>query len=500
MTVSKARSATSATSYYIHMKEEGSRNPEDYYSKEGDAGHWVGGARQALRLGDDVIGDQFLKLAMGFDPRTGEALVHKAGEPDRRAGWDATFSAPKSVSIEWAMADHKTRVAIEAAHTSAANKAFAFLEEKAAWARVGAHGTGQENALERVKLLAASFQHGTSREGDPQLHSHFFIFNQGLRDDGRWAGLESREIMLWAKAAGAAYRAELASEMKALGYQVVRDEESFRLEHISKELCEEFSQARNRIVREMAERGVSGAAAAEIVNLETRKAKDPSIDKALQREAWQAAAVRGGYLSKEQYIEKSIAESLETPAKEAVKLTGQSVLEKATEFKAVIREQDIYMTAFQEVQGVGAVGYGRVLAESSIDKALQIVSTDPAAGKEDVRFTTQELYEKERLIVSHAERMAAETRFNVGAETVASAISKFENEKNQELSSQGKKEGFQLNAEQKKAVNYICNESGGIAVMIGDAGTGKTTVMTAVKEAYQSAGYEVTGSILNNSF
>src|SRR5690606_11595499 len=140
----------------------------------------------------------------GLDPRTGERLILANGIA-HTAGWDMTFSAPKSASVLWALSAEHDRRTIEAAHQKAVNKALHHLEHNHAWARRGRRGAVKERT---AGLLVAAFDHHTSRDLDPQLHTHAFIFNLAPRHDGSWGAIVGRELYLAQKDAGRIYRAE----------------------------------------------------------------------------------------------------------------------------------------------------------------------------------------------------------------------------------------------------------------------------------------------------
>ena len=216
------RRAGAAVSYYIHLREDAHRagergRLEDYYAGPGD-GRWYGRGAGALGLGGAVAADEFAAAAAGFGP-DGQALVQRAGSETRRAGWDCTFSAPKSVSVAWALADEETRAAIERAHDAAVERALEYMQAHAIRTRRGHGGVSEE----RAEMVAAVFRHATSRELDPQLHSHCFVLNLARRADGTWGTIESRHIYQQQKVIGAIYRAELAHRLRELGYQVERD-------------------------------------------------------------------------------------------------------------------------------------------------------------------------------------------------------------------------------------------------------------------------------------
>ena len=128
-----------------------------------------------------------------------------------------TFSPPKSVSVLWALSEAPERQIIAEAHRSAVLAATSQLEAAAGWARRGRAGATRERT---AGLLMAQFDHHTSRESDPQLHTHAFIFNLAPRRDGSWGAIVSRELYKAQKQAGATYRRALASELESQGIRL----------------------------------------------------------------------------------------------------------------------------------------------------------------------------------------------------------------------------------------------------------------------------------------
>jgi len=188
-----------ALRYYAHLGRD------DYYLRDGGPpGRWAGEGAARLSLSGPVTKSEFEAALKGIDPKTGERLVALGGRmQNHAAGWDMTFSAPKSVSVLWALSEERGRMAIEGAHRIAVATATRHLEHTAAWARRGKGGAVREPA---AGLLMATFDHHTSRELDPQLHSHVFIFNLAPRRDGTWGAIVSREVYKAQKRAGAEYR------------------------------------------------------------------------------------------------------------------------------------------------------------------------------------------------------------------------------------------------------------------------------------------------------
>jgi len=285
LSVATRGSGTAAQAYYEHLATGKDRQIEDYYAKN-EQGRWTGRGAEALGLSGSVRKEEFQDLAFGFDPRTGKALVRQAGET-HRSGWDLTFSAPKSVSVAWALGDEETRMKISSGHDRAVEAALSYMERHAAFCRTG-HGGKDEIQSD---LACAVYRHYTSREQDPQLHSHAFVFNVGVGEDGKTRTLEGSHFFEWKMAGGAAYRVVLAKELQDLGYTTARDGKSFRLKEIDRGLEAIFSTRRNQIERVLTERGTSGAKASEVATLATRKGKKERDPEELRKD-WQERAER----------------------------------------------------------------------------------------------------------------------------------------------------------------------------------------------------------------
>ena len=472
MSISDPKNAAGIVAYHLHLAEDahlpgGQRLREDYYSSEG-AGIWHGSASARLGLSGSVSPDDFKRLAEGYSP-SGEALVQNAGDPERRAAWDLTFSAPKDVSVLWAVADRETRDEIERVHDRAVAETLRELEGRFGFTRRGQGG----HETEKGGMVFAVFRHGTSRDLDPQLHSHAVALNLVAREDGSFGTLETREIYSHQKVIGAIYRAHLAHGLAKMGFQVVREGESFGIAGVPRELRDEWSKARQRIEAEMARLGASGAKAAEMANLATRSKKNHEVTPEALREGWQAHAREHGFSRQE--VEKIRAHDfmarLEKP-------DAKAELREAAERKAVLSDKEIEYQAL-----VATVGQGREAARQ-FDQEMKreaVVLVD-LEKKRVVRYSTHEMVRVERDLMRMIQRGRSDERHKLAEEHVRAAISRFEASK-----------GIQLSQEQKRAVLHLTARAGRDAVLVGDAGTGKSTSMEAVREAYQAAGYKVVG-------
>jgi conjugative relaxase-like TrwC/TraI family protein len=186
----------------------------EYYAGVGGApGRWHGRGLDQLGLSAGaVVGERELEalFARGLHPTAGTRLG-RAWRTDGVTGFDLTFSAPKSVSALWALGDQPTAVEGMAAHRAAVRAALGYLDTHAGLSRRGTDGVEQ---IDSAGLVAALFDHRTSRAGDPQLHTHALVLNKVRCEDGRWRTLDATELFHHKKSAGMVYQAALRNEMQ----------------------------------------------------------------------------------------------------------------------------------------------------------------------------------------------------------------------------------------------------------------------------------------------
>jgi len=284
--ISAGKSVAAAVSYFKHMAED------EYYTGHGEAeadGEWDGRGAERLALEGPVSKADFEAALNGHDPRTGTRLTQTG--KSHAPGWDMTFSAPKSVSVMWALSSPAERARIEAAHRQAVHAATTHLEDHHAFTRRGKGGAIREPV---AGLTIARFHHHTSRDLDPQLHTHAFIFNLAPRRDGSWGSLVSRDLYKAQKESGTIYRAHLANGLERDGHAVERHGTSFRLISIPRALERAFSKRRQAIEAAADTYGYRTAKGMELAALRTRQAKRPRARAALFQ-AWQAEARALGF-------------------------------------------------------------------------------------------------------------------------------------------------------------------------------------------------------------
>lgn len=282
LTISKPLSASQARTYH---KEEFASRQQNYWSRDQNAfSEWQGKLAGQWNLNDPVHDEHFARLAEGQHPTTSEQLVQhqvsrtykgKDGKEitsvEHRAGWDATFSAPKSVSIT-ALVGGEDRVRL--AHRESVRAALAELE-RYTQARIGNIHAPETTS----KFVAATFEHDTARPVDgyaaPQLHTHAVIFNLTERDNGETRSLQPHEIFVSQRYVTAVYRSELALRLERLGYEIERGKHGQpEIKGYTKEYLDASSPRREQIKDHLRAQGIDGAAAAQIAAHHTRDRKE----------------------------------------------------------------------------------------------------------------------------------------------------------------------------------------------------------------------------------
>ena len=303
-----------ALGYYAHLGQD------DYYLRDREPpGRWAGEGAARLSLDGPVTKTEFEAALKGIDPKTSHRLAALGGRAqDHAAGWDMTFSAPKSVSVLWALSEARDRPTIEAAQRAAVTAATRYLQQTAAWARRGKGGAIREPT---AGLLMANFDHHTSRELDPQLHTHVFMFNLAPRRDGTWGVIVSRELYKAQKRAGAEYRSALARELERAGYAIERSGDSFRVAAIPRHVERAFSKRRQAIEEAAKEHGYRSPKGMELAALRTRQAKRTVHRDALFG-AWRAEARDLGF--------EFNRDAARLPARSTVRPVARSAMDRDT--------------------------------------------------------------------------------------------------------------------------------------------------------------------------
>ncbi len=266
-------SASEAMSYY----QQG-----DYYTQSGAEAHsiWLGKGAEKLDLNGPVDFKDFEALLRGRLPN-GELMTQVQKEQYHRPGYDLTFSAPKSVSILALVLGNE---AILQAHREAVHETMDKMESKYAACRI------KEQGIIRIEqthnFTIASFEHGDSRAGDPDLHTHCVLMNVTQDANGKWRALFADELYTNKLLNGMEYRSRLAHKLMALGFEIeIRENGLFEIKGIDRDLINFYSKRRAEIEAWLRENQQSGGKAASTANFLTREAKK-SANPEERKERW----------------------------------------------------------------------------------------------------------------------------------------------------------------------------------------------------------------------
>jgi conjugative relaxase-like TrwC/TraI family protein len=457
-----------------------SRGRGDYYvggEADGEMGRWQGSPEAlgslGLAPGVAVERDALVALMNGRHPGTGEAIRPVGGDGSRVAGIDLTFSAPKSVSALWAVSGPYRRAQIEAAHRGAIASAMRRVERDVELVRRREKGVLRWEPAQ--SLVRAEFVHTSSRltrgqEGqgvpDPQLHSHVVVV-AAERRDGKFAAVDSRELFRSARVNGAWYRAELAYSLGELGLEVRggqgKDGRYFEVAGVPADLAKRWSSRTEdieRAARAFRQRYGREPRAGELgaMTVATRGTKTALAQVDVDA-AWRAVGEEHG-LSRARGEDLFAAE----PRHEWRPLSRSMVQRRELDARAA--ELAAGMMRPAEAQ--------QVVAE--LTRAGELVELEGGW------WTTRELRELEQRTLDLTDDFAAGETAGVPERAVSMA-----------RETARRRLGGPLSREQHDALETVTGSTG-VAVLVGQAGTGKGVVIGAAREAWERDGRRVIGA------
>jgi conjugative relaxase-like TrwC/TraI family protein len=486
--ISKPLSASQAQKY--HASEFTSAQQNYWKQDDRTQGEWHGRLAERFGLAGGVHEEHFALLANGQHPFTAEQLVihrlvqeytgadGKSVAPvEHRAGWDATFSAPKSVSLT-ALVGGDDRV--RDAHRAAVNVALNELE-RYAQARIG----GNHAAETTGEFVAAKFEHDTARPVDgyaaPQLHTHAVIFNVTERSDGSTRALQPQGLFDSQQFATAVYQSELTYRLRGLGYEIEPGRSGApEIKAYSQEYLDASSPRSQQIREHLEKTGYRGPEAAQIAAHSTRDRKQIHSPAEVLAAHRQIAAEFGNQADRvvmeartraqEQTLERS-PESSQQAARQAVTYARDRSFER----EAVTDERELYRDALR--RGMSETTYSEVRAgfEARIAAGeFQLVSGQKHDSGRS--FTTAETIRAEKEILRRVQQGQGR------AEQIMSIQAAVAHTQKQHL-----------NAGQRSATEEILTSRDVVQGLEGRAGVGKTTLLKSVREAAEQRGYVVEG-------
>lgn len=487
--ISKALSASQAQTY--HAREFTSPD-QSYWSRGQEVlGGWQGQLADRFGLSGSVGAEEFTRLSEGQHPLTGDQLVqHRQGykyqnadgktiqSVEHRAGWDATFSAPKSISLT-ALVGGDNR--IRDAHRQAVTIALTELE-RYTQARIG----GNNPAETTGQFIVAKFEHDTARPVDgyaaPQLHTHAVIFNVTERDNGQTRALQERGLFDSQQFATAIYQSELTYRLRNLGYEIEAGRSGApEIRGYTQEYLDASSQRSQQIRDRMEQSGFHGHEAAEIAAHSTRDKKMIQSPAEVLAAHLQLAAEFGNQAdrivaearvrSQEQAPERS-PETTQRVAQESVTFARDRSFER----EAVADERDLFRDALR--RGMSETTYAEVRASFAARVTSGEFQFMPGQKHDTGRqFTTAETIRAEKEVMR---RMVQGQNQALPITSIQDAVLLTESRE-------------QLNSAQRRAIEEILTSRDAMQGLQGRAGSGKTTVLRSIREGAERRGYVVEG-------
>ena len=469
---------------------------EDYYAGNGEApGEFVGTGTQALGLTGEITREQLIAMFAGQDPNTGQQLAQRTARSSV-TGFDLTFSAPKSISVLYAVGGGEMARLLTDAHDEAVREALAYMESHAARVRRGHNGTqaerdrGDARGFERARSVAAegfvagAYRHRMSRNQDPQLHTHVVVMNMAKGPDGRFTALDGQHLFAHVKATGFVYQAHLRQAVRQrlewVDWGTVRNGMAELTEdQVSADVLKRFSSRRAEIVEKA--RALVGAGTRigpkgmERIALDTREAKR-EINDADWHEMVRAIAAEHG-LGRDQIaaLERLQPAAWDEAIDEVALADELFSPEGLTNDANTFHERDVIMRIAAACRQGLTVAEIRAMARRVLAHGQVVAIPDT----NDRRFTTAELLEREAQIIDLAEAGRDQGVAVLTPAQVAPALAGLP---------------LQLSEEQMRVLLGVAGSGNQIDTVEALAGTGKTTTANAIRLAYEAAGYKVIGA------
>lgn len=466
MSVSKVSSAGAGVSYY---------QGDNYYAKDdiNGEGRWVGQAAKEIGFeGKAVAPEDFKKFLEGKMPNGQQLGRMVKGELQRVPAWDATLSAPKSLSVATEVFGIR---GLAEMHTHNVSRTLAIFEKEMLVTRKYDTKARNQKAIGDQKMLAASFTHDVSRNMEPQLHTHNVIINGVLDDGGKWRCIESRASLYQNKMLlGLIYRAGLAADAREAGHDTFKYRKDgkvyFGLHSVPSAINKHFSSRSEQIKHHLGE-GQHTAQQKADAALKTRSNK-VQADRSELQGSWLKQIENLGFasenirsilenavpLSKEQ-VTKEIAEKQPEALRSAINSLGERV--------AAFDHKSLYMEAMQF--GMGHLRYEDV--KSEVQNAIQ---DERLICKSDDGLLTTNLFQQRERDTLDFEKSGRGTRNPISSRARIERLI----------------ERNSFTAGQSEAASMILSSTDSIVAVQGYAGTGKSYMLNAVVNEAKARRYK----------
>jgi DNA primase catalytic core len=436
------------------------------------------------------------------------------------AGFDLTFSPVKSVSALWALAPRDVATEVRSAHDAAVADTLCWLEPEVAHTRVGRGGARQVKVR---GLVAAAFTHRDSRAGDPDLHTHLAVSNKVQTEDGRWLALDGRLLYAAKVAASEHYNTRVEAELVArLGVEFIERAEPTggkypvrEIRGVSTTLTRWWSRRRIAIERRQAEiaaefqqrfgrppTAIEAKALADQATLETREAKHEPRSERDQREVWRAEAddVMGDPVEVDEMCARAIgrADAGTALTRDWVEDAAVATIAAVEECRATWNVWHLLAEAQRQARRAGIARQHtesavREVVEAAISRSVRLGVDDPVSEPALLRrpdgesvydvhgatlYTSAKVLSAEKELLALAGRKGAHALTDVRVEVALAASAA---------------KGFELNDAQATMVRDLATSGAGVQLALAPAGTGKTTTMSVLADAWTAGGGQVIG-------
>jgi conjugative relaxase-like TrwC/TraI family protein len=453
---------------------------EQYLSGHGESpGRWYGAGAASLGLEGEASVAGFQAMFEGRNPTTGELLGRSHGR-NAVPAFDVVLRPTKSVSILYGLGDPVIGRAVLQAHHAGLAEAVAYLDE-----HVGARrGHGGVQHVSGQGLLAVGFDHRTSREGDPLVHTHLVIANRVQGPDGRWTALDGRNLYRHRLAADAIYRATYQRTLvRTLGVEwTAADTHGNReLQGIPEALVRSFSKRSGQIDAELDRLAADGRERTpRLVKWAvhaTRKPKEHEAPDTLYGR-WRAEATERG--ADADTLVRTVTSR--TPNRHQDRTVSAAVTGRLFDRLAGPDGLTASASTFAcpdvlVALGAGLAGAARTELEELADRfvAERAVSVVADRALEERRWSTPELLAVEQRLVTSATGRTAEQTAVASHEAVSDALAAHPT----------------AGQDQEAMVRDLCQGGQGVALVVGRAGTGETFALGIARHAWQLDGYRL---------
>ena len=467
--INHQKSAKAAKDYYTQHIAPGDGK---YYTEENAAqmkGTWHGRGAEMLKLSGEVSQDDFFKLCDNINPDTGEQLTPRMKD-DRRVMTDLTFDTPKSVTLAYEMGGHNGGgdSRILAAFRDSVRETMAEIEtEVQTRVRKGGNDTDRTTG----NMIWAEHVHRTTRpvdgSPDPQLHIHATVFNSTFDAvENRWKAIQLGDIVRDKGYYQAAFHARLASKLKDLGYGVEKDRTSFKLAGIEKPTADKFSRRSDVIDKEAQRLGIEDDKAEKAkLGRKTREKKNASpVSMAELRNEWDSrltteerVAIRTASSGWERGDATITAEQAKEYALKHSFTKASAVSEKRLRAEALT-----YAVGSITPEAVADIAqHPEVIAETRGGQLMTTTKTVLADEVEMLQFA-KDGQRKQKPFLYKLARDGKQAEQFVPSDALPG-----------------------LSEEQQKAALHILYSRDTVTGVVGKAGTGKTTMMRATRDALE---------------